>query len=53
MLVGDIPRPDYWKGYRMTPASIEFWRKQAFRLHERLFFTPGDDGAWQGVWLYP
>jgi pyridoxamine 5'-phosphate oxidase len=51
--VGDIPRPDYWKGYRLRPASIEFWRKQAFRLHERLHFTPDADGAWRGVWLYP
>ena len=35
---GDIPRPAYWRGYRMTPVEIEFWSDGAFRLHDRILF---------------
>ena len=30
----DVPRPDHWYGWRITPSSIEFWQDGAFRLHE-------------------
>jgi pyridoxamine 5'-phosphate oxidase len=49
----DVPRPDYWTGYRLTPLRIEFWRKQTFRLHDRIAFTRRPDGEWEGVRLYP
>ena len=48
----DIPRPEYWGGYRLIPAEIEFWQDQAFRMHDRLRFTRVGDG-WETVRLYP
>jgi pyridoxamine 5'-phosphate oxidase len=53
-LVGKIPRPPHWSGFRITPLEIEFWHEGAFRLHERVAFrrqAPGDD--WRRTRLYP
>jgi pyridoxamine 5'-phosphate oxidase len=50
--IGEIPRPDYWSGFRIAPLEIEFWKNGAFRLHDRLKFTRAGD-AWQKTMLYP
>lgn len=50
---GDIPRPDYWVGYRLVPRTIEFWADQKFRLHDRILFSRQDDGSWIRSRLYP
>lgn len=49
----DIPRPDFWGGYRLTPVEIEFWQDQAFRMHDRLKFYRKNETAWTSVRLYP
>ncbi len=49
----DIPRPDFWGGFRLTPVEIEFWQDQSFRMHDRLKFYRKDDGGWASVRLYP
>ncbi|CUA88093.1 pyridoxamine 5'-phosphate oxidase [Chelatococcus daeguensis] len=52
--VGEIPRPDYWRGFRVRPVAIEFWQDRPFRLHDRIrFHRPAPDGAWQRERLYP
>ena len=51
-LIGDIPRPPYWSGFRLTPVEMEFWHDRPFRLHERLSFKR-EAGAWRKTLLYP
>jgi pyridoxamine 5'-phosphate oxidase len=50
--MGEVPRPPYWKGYRIAPVSMEFWADRPFRLHERVMFTKRGDG-WEKTRLYP
>jgi pyridoxamine 5'-phosphate oxidase len=51
---GDIPRPAYWSGFRVTPLSIEFWHDRPFRLHDRLVFGRTATGdAWAKTRLSP
>ncbi|MCB1532623.1 MAG: pyridoxamine 5'-phosphate oxidase [Alphaproteobacteria bacterium] len=49
----NIPRPPYWKGFRLIPTSIEFWIGNKDRLHERFIYTKQDDGSWTAQWLCP
>ena len=32
----EVPRPEYWSGWRLTPKEIEFWLDGENRIHERL-----------------
>ncbi len=50
--VEDIPRPDYWKGYRVLPERIEFWMDGEFRLHRRYVFEKSKDG-WASYMINP
>jgi len=52
--VGAIPRPEYWSGFRIVPASIEFWRDKPFRLHDRRLFTrKTQEDNWSIEQLFP
>jgi pyridoxamine 5'-phosphate oxidase len=51
-LVGTVPRPERWTGFRVIPERIEFWSDRPHRLHERRLFTKTEDGWDEGL-LYP
>lgn len=52
--IGEIPRPPYWSGFRITPVEIEFWRDAPFRLHDRVVFKRDTQVApWSKTRLYP
>ncbi|MBV8392042.1 MAG: pyridoxamine 5'-phosphate oxidase [Alphaproteobacteria bacterium] len=53
-MIGTIPRPPHWSGFRLAPLLIEFWQDGAFRLHDRLEYTrASSDAPWSTRTLYP
>jgi pyridoxamine 5'-phosphate oxidase len=52
---GDVPRPPFWGGYRITPQTVEFWQARAFRLHDRFRYSrdPGQPTGWRLERLSP
>jgi pyridoxamine 5'-phosphate oxidase len=49
---GEIPRPEYWRGYLLRPERVEFWKDGAGRLHDRFLFSRNGD-AWRKERLFP
>ncbi len=51
---GPVRRPSYWRGYRLVPLEIEFWRSGPFRLHDRIVFRRASPREpWTKTRLYP
>lgn len=51
---GDIPRPEFWSGFRIVPHYFEFWRDRKFRLHERKTYSlNASDNSWNVGEIYP
>ena len=49
----EVPIPDFWGGYRVVPQAVEFWQGRPSRLHDRILYTRGPDGAWSRQRLSP
>lgn len=50
---GKVPLPSFWGGYRVLPATIEFWQGRASRMHDRYQYTRQSDGTWRIEQLAP
>jgi pyridoxamine 5'-phosphate oxidase len=43
---GEIPLPDFWGGFRISPSRIEFWQGGEHRLHDRFEYRLEAQGNW-------
>ena len=48
----DIPRPDWWSGFRIIPTEFEFWKSRENRLHDRFYYHK-HKGDWKITRLNP
>jgi len=49
---GEVPVPPAWGGYRVRPASFEFWQGRPGRMHDRLSYVRSASG-WDRTRLAP
>ena len=49
----NVPRPDHWSGWNLSPIRIEFWLDGDNRIHERLNYTIDKSGNWIKSLLSP
>jgi pyridoxamine 5'-phosphate oxidase len=49
----DVPRPEWWGGYRVIPDEFEFWQGRPSRLHDRLRYLRQATGSWRRDRLAP
>ena len=43
---GEVPRPEWWGGYRIVPDEFEFWQGRVGRMHDRLRYARNPAGGW-------
>ena len=53
-VLGPVPRPPGWGGFRIAAHQFEFWHDRPFRLHDRILFDRNPSGDnWTKTRLYP
>ena len=50
----NVPRPNFWGGFALTPIEFEFWEDGDFRLHNRFILKPTEKkNQWTAKRYYP
>jgi pyridoxamine 5'-phosphate oxidase len=49
----EVPRPPWWRGYRLEPHAFEFWEASPDGLHDRRRYDRLDNGTWRVEQLAP
>ncbi len=49
----DVPRPEFWSGFRLVPCYMEFWQKGEYRIHDRVCYLKNENDHWHRQLLYP
>ncbi len=49
----EVPRPEFWGGFRLRPDIVEFWEGRPNRLHDREHFVRLSEGGWRSERLSP
>ena len=49
----NVPRPEYWSGWNLSPDEIEFWLDGENRIHQRLKYIKLKENHWKKVLLNP
>jgi pyridoxamine 5'-phosphate oxidase len=49
----EVPLPENWGGYIVTPNLMEFWQGRLSRLHDRIQYTRIAEDSWKIERLAP
>ena len=50
---GNLPLPDFWGGYLLTPDRLEFWQGRESRIHDRFRYEKKERDRWNVERLAP
>ncbi len=48
----EIPKPDFWGGFKVIPKDFEFWQGRPNRLHDRIYYYK-ENSQWKFKRLAP